>query len=230
MIVNAWYAPHLPLTELGRAPASGSGHTLSVLKALRTARMLHEEAFHQPLLSHDLQVMWLAYRLACACGAVSPHEGMDTLGELTPEQVLWAGLLHDVGKQAVPKAILEKPAPLTADETLIMRTHPMLGYQLAAHAAQQWDIREIDSVVLEAVLHHHERFDGEGYPIGLSGQSIPLLARILSVADVYAALTTHRPYREAWSHTRTVQYLLNHRGTRFDPNLVNHAVQILQHH
>ena len=102
----------------------------------------------------------------------------------------WAGIVHDVGKVAVPDSILLKPGPLTADEIVVMRKHSEVGEKICA------PLRAF-RLVLPIIRHHHEKRDGSGYPDGLSGEAIPLTARILQLADVYDALTTDRPYRTA---------------------------------
>jgi putative two-component system response regulator len=101
-----------------------------------------------------------------------------------------AGIVHDIGKVVVPDAILLKPGPLSDEETAVMRRHPVVGEHICA------PLRTFRPV-LPIIRHHHERYDGSGYPDGLSGEKIPLTARILQLADVYDALTTDRPYRTA---------------------------------
>ena len=118
------------------------------------------------------------------------------LGEIQglPEEEIkalrWAGIVHDIGKVAVPDAILLKPGPLSAEETEIMRKHPAVGERICA------PLRTF-RLVLPIIRHHHERHDGSGYPDGLRGAQIPITAAILQLADVYDALTTDRPYRKA---------------------------------
>ena len=131
-----------------------------------------------------------------AAGAVQPAvvEPVDVLhgGELdVVEAIGLAGMLHDLGKSKVPLATLDKPGPLTPDEWVTIRTHPERG------AAILRKLDDVDPVVLDVTLHHHERLDGSGYPHGLSGDDLPLEARVIAVADVYEALTASRPYRAA---------------------------------
>jgi putative two-component system response regulator len=102
----------------------------------------------------------------------------------------WGGIVHDIGKVAVPEAILLKPGPLTPEEWVIMRDHPVVGERICA------PLRSF-RYVLPIIRHHHERFNGSGYPDGLEGEKIPLTARVLQLADVYDALTTERPYKRA---------------------------------
>jgi putative two-component system response regulator len=126
-----------------------------------------------------------------------------------------AARFHDLGKVAVPVALLHKAGPLAPEEWALLRLHPALGERLLAPACR-------DAEVLAAVRHHHERWDGRGYPDGLRGTNIPLLARILTVADVFDALSTARPYRNggAMREGDALQYLRKNAGVIFDPALV----------
>lgn len=156
---------------------------------------------------HEYQVTLLALRLALEAGEVRTTQGI--------RQVIWAGMLHDLGKSAIDPRITNKPGALSDQELLIMRQHPGLGCRLAATAPGA------DAEILGAINHHHERWDGNGYPLGLIGESIPVLARILMVADVYDALVTDRPYRPAWTSEEALTYLQQHAGSNFDPRLVH---------
>jgi putative two-component system response regulator len=123
--------------------------------------------------------------------------GLEDEGILQLRIACW---LHDVGKVAVPEAILLKPGALDAEETQIMRQHPVVGEQICAPLKS---LRPI----LPVIRHHHEKMDGSGYPDGLRGEAIPLQARILQIADIYDALTTDRPYREALAHNEALSIL-----------------------
>lgn len=127
--------------------------------------------------------------------------------------VTYAGLLHDIGKVAVPDAILRKPGPLTDEEMAIMRTHTTVGRRILEGLPPLRSVARI-------VEQHHERFDGSGYPHGLRGEEILLPARIISVVDAYDAMTTTRPYRRALSREEAVDQLTGGRGTQFDPDVV----------
>jgi HD-GYP domain-containing protein (c-di-GMP phosphodiesterase class II) len=127
---------------------------------------------------------------------------------------LWlAAALHDVGKICVSDEILCKPGPLTAEETAAMRLHPLVGARLLAPVRC---MRE----ALGGVRHHHERFDGQGYPDGLEGTGIPLPARIIAVADTFDAITTHRPYRAARSPEQAAREITGGEGSQFCPAVV----------
>ncbi|MDH3271968.1 MAG: tetratricopeptide repeat protein [Gemmatimonadota bacterium] len=143
-----------------------------------------------------------AHRLAVAAGLDS--------GTLTWFRM--GALLHDVGKVAVPPEILNKPGPLSDREWVVMKEHPRRGVELLADVEFPWDIRPM-------VLHHHERWDGTGYPQGLSGEEIPLAARILCVADVFDALTTARSYRRSFSVRAALEIMEGDAGHVFDPDL-----------
>lgn len=125
-----------------------------------------------------------------------------------------AGLMHDIGKLGIPQAVLEKHSPLDESEWHLMRTHPEMGLTLLDRAGQS--SREV-----LAVLYHHERLDGSGYPYGLKAESIPVEARIVAVADTYDALTSDRPYRHACSRTEARRVLVAEAGSRLDARAVD---------
>lgn len=129
------------------------------------------------------------------------------------------GILHDIGKIGVPESILWKPDKLTPEERSIMSRHPVKSAEI---------IGDLKGLVRarEYVKHHHEYFDGSGYPDGLKGEDIPIGARIILVSDAYDAMTTDRPYRKAIGHERAIQELRKLRDTQFDPNVV-HALLAL---
>ena len=147
----------------------------------------------------------------------------DQLG-LGPEErqsVELAGLLHDVGKIGVPGTILRKPGPLTGDEYDAIKQHPALGDSI---------VRDLPNVeaVKAGVRHHHERWDGTGYIDGLAGEDIPLIARIVSVADAFSAMTTTRPYRKALTVAEALHRLREASGTQLDPRLVTAFVDAVE--
>jgi putative nucleotidyltransferase with HDIG domain len=129
-------------------------------------------------------------------------------------------LLHDIGKMGVPDRILHKNGPLTGEEQSIMRQHPVNAYKMLypiAHLRPALDIPYC----------HHEKWDGTGYPRGLKGEEIPLPARIFTLVDVWDALRSNRPYRNAWPVKKTIAYLQQEAGTSFDPNIVKRFVEII---
>jgi response regulator RpfG family c-di-GMP phosphodiesterase len=125
-----------------------------------------------------------------------------------------SGNLHDIGKIGIPDSILLKQGKLNDDEYEIIKKHPVIGSNIIGHLGMWMDEQDI-------IRHHHERFDGKGYPDRLKGEEIPLLARILSVADVYDALTTDRSYRQRMSNKVAAEIIKENSGTQFDPEIVD---------
>jgi HD-GYP domain-containing protein (c-di-GMP phosphodiesterase class II) len=124
-------------------------------------------------------------------------------------------LLHDIGKVAIPDAILHKPGSLTEEERALMAQHPVIGYEILR------GIEFLGNDAAAIVRWHHERWDGTGYPDGLAGEGIPLAARAFAVADVFDALTSDRPYRPAWTMPRARAKILSESGRQFDPGVVD---------
>ncbi len=137
------------------------------------------------------------------------------------EQIDIAARVHDIGKVAIPDAILLKPGPLDDEEWKVMKTHPVVSAQLIEGL-------EIYSAVATAVKHEHERWDGTGYPDGLRGEDIPLLSRIIAAADIYNALSTDRPYRKAFSREETVRIIGEMKGTDIDPRVADALLTVIQ--
>ena len=130
------------------------------------------------------------------------------------EQIGRGALLHDIGTIGVPDAVLRKPEPLTDQETAVMRRHPTIGFSMIAHIPFLTQAAEI-------VLHHHEAFDGTGYPTRLAGERIPLGARLFTVADAFDAMTSERAYRRTLSDEEARAEIIRCRGTQFDPRVVD---------
>jgi putative nucleotidyltransferase with HDIG domain len=158
---------------------------------------------------HCRRVQVYAVMLAQRLG-VSPEELVD---------ISYGALLHDVGKIGVPDAILLKPGKLTDSEWEVMRRHTVIGHQMIGRIKFLRGAADI-------VLHHHERWDGGGYPQGVSGEEIPLGARIFSIIDTFDAMTSKRPYKEALSSATTRAEILRCAGTQFDPKLVQEFLRI----
>jgi diguanylate cyclase (GGDEF)-like protein len=136
------------------------------------------------------------------------------LDEQTITDVIFAAQVHDVGKLVIPERVLSKPATLTEEECYIIRTHPVLSADIIACVPGTQHIQEV-------VRHHHERYDGTGYPDGLLGEQIPLASRILSVADAYASMVRDRPYADAKTASEAAAELERNAGKQFDPNVVS---------
>jgi HD-GYP domain-containing protein (c-di-GMP phosphodiesterase class II) len=151
---------------------------------------------------HSQRVAHLTQRLAMAMG----------LDEHTVSRMHIAGLVHDVGKIGVPEAVLTKPGRLTEEEWDWIRKHPEIGHRILKDIPQLRDI-------LPGVLYHHERFDGHGYPEGLSNDRIPMVARLIALADAFDAMSSSRTYRPARSRPAVLQEILDCAGTQFDPQL-----------
>jgi putative nucleotidyltransferase with HDIG domain len=136
------------------------------------------------------------------------------LSETELESIRRGALLHDIGKVGIPDEILNKTGPLSNEEWIIMKKHPLF----AADMLQPINFMQES---LEIPLYHHEKWDGTGYPYGLRGDAIPLSARIFAIADVFDALLSQRPYRDAWTKEEALQYLFENRGKHFDPQLID---------
>jgi HD-GYP domain-containing protein (c-di-GMP phosphodiesterase class II) len=143
--------------------------------------------------------------------AVGHRLGLDDEAQRT---LHLAGLLHDVGKIGIADRILRKPGPLKGDEWDVVKQHPQLAVVIIDNASPQ------SAMLTPAILHHHERFDGSGYPRGIKGNEIPLFARILGIADTFAAMVVDRPYRNAIAQSQAIAYLRSQSGGLFDPALV----------
>ena len=135
------------------------------------------------------------------------------------DQVILAALVHDIGKVEVPSEILSKPGSLSPLELQLIRTHPEAGRRILSGLQTPWPLAEI-------IFQHHERLDGSGYPQGLSGDAILLEARIIAVADVVEAMTSHRPYRPAWQSEAVAAEMIRQRGTAFDADVVDAWLEI----
>jgi putative nucleotidyltransferase with HDIG domain len=135
------------------------------------------------------------------------------------QAIMAAALLHDVGKLAVPEHILNKPGRLTGPEFEVMKRHAPAGAEILSVVGFPYPVVPI-------VRHHHESWDGTGYPDGISGEDIPIGARILSVVDCYDALTSHRPYRPRLEDSAALQIIVERRGTMYDPRVVDAFVKM----
>jgi putative nucleotidyltransferase with HDIG domain len=150
-----------------------------------------------------------AAAMAVQLGTVLGWQGADL------DRMREGAYLHDLGKICISDTILQKPGQLTADEWNTMKTHVTLGWELASR------IQGLSPPVLEVIRHHHERWDGTGYPDGLAGTEIPLAARIFAVCDVYDALISERPYKKAWTDEEAVMEIERESGRHFDPGVVH---------
>jgi len=170
-------------------------------------RMSRAAEFRDPETGAHIQ------RMARYSQLISMHLGHS---ESEQQQLLQAAPMHDVGKLGIPDGILLKPGKLTPEEFNQMKQHAIIGYEL---------LKDSNSNVLQAAatiaVSHHEKFDGSGYPYGVAGDAIPLIGRIVAVADVFDALTSVRPYKEAWSLERASVFIRTGAGSHFDPACVD---------
>jgi PAS domain S-box-containing protein len=196
----------------------------SFARELRRARELERSYFHT--------VRALAAAVEAKDGYTGAHIrrvhaiGLLLARTVAPDQaedpqLAYGFLLHDVGKLSVPDAVLKKPGPLTEGEWTLMRRHPEAGARILDA------IPFLDRAV-DVVLHHHERWDGRGYPAGLQADGIPLWARIFAVADTVDAITSNRPYRRGRPLEHAVEEIVARAGTQFDPDCA-HAIADLDH-
>ena len=192
-----------------RAPISAAGRALAIEvgRAAREAATASLTSVISPLPHYRGQPSALIASIVVAMA-----QSLD-LPEGEVDRIRTAALLHDVGKVAVPREILDKPAALTSSEWRSVVQHPRIGQVILEQAAALKDAVPI-------ILHHHERYSGHGYPFGLRGNDIPLGARIVAVADAYDAMTHDRPYKRAMTHDDAIKELRRHAGTQFDPEIV----------
>lgn len=143
----------------------------------------------------------------------------EALGRFTEqecEDLEYAAPMHDIGKIGIPDGILLKPAKLNPEEWEIMQSHTSIGHAILSDSQSKY--MKIGAII---ALNHHERYDGKGYPNGLAGEDIPLIARVVAVADVYDALVSARPYKSAWPVEKALEYIRAQAGTQLDPNCVD---------
>jgi putative nucleotidyltransferase with HDIG domain len=185
------------------------------MKALRTSVVC---AFNQLLDLKDLNTGVHSTRLAEWALHIARELGLD---DAALADIEIAALLHDIGKVGIPDAILNKPARLTNEEYALMKKHPEYGWAV---------LRQIPGMKSASlvILHHHESFDGKGYPAGLKGTEIPIGSRIVSVIDSFDAMVSNRPYRDGMPFEEAARRLTEASGTQFDPDVVRHFLPLAQ--
>lgn len=215
-------AHHLPLPNAlhleGLAVVKDRGHDASQ-PLLHDLIPIYETTIHgwlRVLEMKDAETEGHSERVTAMTLRLARHMGVEEESLLA---VRWGALLHDIGKIGVPDHILQKPGALTPDEWTIMKMHPVFAYEML-----------LPIPFLHATLSipycHHEKWDGTGYPRGLSGEEIPTVARIFSVIDVWDALCSDRPYRLAWSQDRAMEFICAQAGQQFDPEVVRAFVDL----
>jgi putative nucleotidyltransferase with HDIG domain len=169
------------------------------------------ELREQETAGHSRRVVELTLKIARAIGIEEENLAYIERG----------ALLHDIGKMGIPDNILLKPGPLSDDEWVIMKKHPIYAYNL---------LSKIDFLkqAVDIPFSHHERWDGSGYPQGLAGENIPLAARIFAVVDIWDALGSDRPYRPAWKRKDIMKYIQDISGKHLDPGIVNVFLQLME--
>jgi HD-GYP domain-containing protein (c-di-GMP phosphodiesterase class II) len=161
--------------------------------------------------THGTRVAELTVRLASSLG----YNPSDLI------HIRFGAQLHDIGKIGVPDRVLLKPGPFDDDDRQIMCQHPIFAYEMLSPIPSF-------STILDIPYYHHERWDGSGYPLGITGEAIPLPARIFSIVDVWDALASDRPYRQAWEKEEIYAYLLEQSGKQFDPKVVSTFLLLMQ--
>ncbi len=143
------------------------------------------------------------------------------IDELFIEQIVVSSALHDIGKVAVPDAVLLKPHALSDEEFEIMRTHTTIGGDTLRQIIERYEGHDYLTMAMDIAYSHHEKWDGSGYPRGLRGEEIPLAARIVAACDAYDAITSVRPYKEAFTHEEALRRIASDRGTHFAPDVAD---------
>lgn len=193
--------PHESAVPPALGPHSlGHGASLETLRAMCGAIDARDRYTH----GHSERVAAMAFQLARQLG----------ISTNACHEIYLAGLLHDIGKIGTPDAVLLKEGALTEEEFAVIRRHPEIGYRIVERLSEL-------SFALPGILHHHERWDGGGYPHGLAGESTPLMARILSVADAFDAMTSSRVYRKAMPLSRALAIIDGGRGVQWDAAIVD---------
>ncbi len=156
------------------------------------------------------------------------RETPDSFVPSTIDDLYISTLLHDVGKVGIPDGILFKPGRLSSEEYMVMKTHATIGQDTIRKAQTYIGDESFLNMGVDIAGYHHERWDGKGYPTGMAGEKIPLASRIVSIADVYDALTSPRVYKAAWSHEETIEYMRKGKGTQFDPTMIDALEKVEQ--
>jgi HD-GYP domain-containing protein (c-di-GMP phosphodiesterase class II) len=164
---------------------------------------------------HDVYTKYHSQNVAKLSRDIAQNMG---LSDYSFSQIYYAGLVHDIGKAIIPKGIINKNGKLTFDEYETVKKHPLYAYEVLINSSE---LKEIATIVLQ----HHERWDGNGYPNGVSKNDISLEARIISIADTFDAMTSDRPYRKAFDKEIAIQEIIDNAGTQFDPEIAILAVE-----
>ncbi|MCR4791813.1 MAG: HD-GYP domain-containing protein [Lachnospiraceae bacterium] len=191
--------------------------TIAAHKQIKTLSVEVMEALAHTIDAKDKYTRGHSVRVAKYSRMIAERMG---LPEEDLDNAYYYGLLHDIGKIAVPNDIINSPSKLTEDEYSVIKVHPVVGNDILGEIKSRPDLAI-------GARYHHERFDGTGYPEGKAGEEIPLLARIISVADSYDAMTSNRSYRDYLPQEKVKKELVENKGTQFDPNIVDYMIQII---
>ena len=198
---NPWPVKHLQ---------HGPGEPVEALDAILEAFAQALDLREKKTVGYTTLIAETTVRLAVACGI-----DQDELANIRR-----GALLHDIGKLCIPESILLKPDKLTDEEWAVMRKHPSYAHQLFSRI-------EPLTPMLDIPLHHHELWDGSGYPDGLKGEQIPIAARLFSVVDVWGALRSDRPFRKGWPDEKVLEYIESLAGVYYDPQVVQKFLAML---
>lgn len=165
-------------------------------------------------------------RTSMLCKIMAQHlsllpEYKEVINDRYIDNIFKASPLHDIGKVGIPDNILLKPGKLTKEEFEVMKTHTTIGYKTLSEVQRKYKNNGFIKMGMEIAKYHHEKWDGTGYPIGLSGKEIPISARIMALVDVYDALRSKRVYKEAFTHEKSYEIIKEGRGKHFDPLIVD---------
>ncbi|AZI44236.1 HD domain-containing protein [Deinococcus psychrotolerans] len=220
--VNRWQTITPQMRKIVELTALRLEHALELRRAVSEVRSILEAGMLTlglVLETRDFGNSGHTHRAAMMAARLGEHLGLNT----TDLHYLRKGAyLHDLGKLYVPDELLRKPGRLTQEEWAVMQSHVVQGHDLATRIAG------LSAQTLDVIRSHHERWDGSGYPDGLTGTDIPLNARIFAVCDVYDALISERPYKDAWSHESTVLEIERQSGQHFDPDVVRAFLSLME--
>lgn len=216
-VVRARVRTHLQLHDQNRALECKVTERTAQLQEtrLRVVQQLGRAAEYK-----DNETGLHVIRMSHYAQIIGRHLGMS---DYHAELLLHAAPMHDIGKIGIPDRILQKPGALDPSERMLMRTHCQIGADILGDAGDS-ELLEMARIV---ALSHHEKWDGSGYPAGLSGETIPRVARIVAVADVFDALTSRRPYKDAWTVDAAVEQVRGDAGSHFDPRVVEEFLAAL---